>query len=390
MTDNRKLRVFLCHSSQDKPIVRELYQRLLAEGWIDPWLDEEKLLPGHNWDLEIEKAVEAADAVVIFLSNNSVTKDGYVQRELRFVLNIADEKPEGTVFVIPLRIEDCAIPRKLRDWQYVDYFPNDHQETVYPRIIESFRLRATILGISCSESILESKPVTEVSEIIKTTNHQNKLRILLVDDQEVIVLGLKTLLERHLQFEIVGCADSARDAIEQVIKLKPDVVVMDIRLPPGVSGIEACEEITARFPAIKVVMLTSYAEDELLFSAIRAGASGYVLKQIGSDDLVRDLEAIGRGESLLDPVMTQRIFQDIRRTTSDEEKSAFVRLSEQEKRVLLLVSDGKTNREIAKMLFLGDGTVRKYVNSIISKLGVCNRAEAATYAVKHRLRNFVS
>ena len=99
MTPDRKLRVFLCHASQDKPIVRELYQRLLAEGWIDPWLDEEKLLPGQNWDLEIEKAVESADAVIVCLSNNSVTKAGYIQKELRKILDVADEKPEGEIFI---------------------------------------------------------------------------------------------------------------------------------------------------------------------------------------------------------------------------------------------------------------------------------------------------
>lgn len=118
MTETRKLRVFLCHSSQDKPVVRELYQRLNAEGWIDPWLDEEKLLPGQNWDMEIEKAVETADAVILCLSNKSVTKEGYVQRELKFVLDIALEKPEEAIFIIPLRLEDCNPPRRLRLWQY--------------------------------------------------------------------------------------------------------------------------------------------------------------------------------------------------------------------------------------------------------------------------------
>ena len=118
MTETRKLRVFLCHSSQDKPVVRELYQRLNAEGWIDPWLDEEKLLPGQNWDMEIEKAVETADAVILCLSNKSVTKEGYVQRELKFVLDIALEKPEEAIFIIPLRLEDCNPPRRFRLWQY--------------------------------------------------------------------------------------------------------------------------------------------------------------------------------------------------------------------------------------------------------------------------------
>jgi two-component system, NarL family, response regulator DevR len=195
-----------------------------------------------------------------------------------------------------------------------------------------------------------------------------KQRILLVDDHEVVRLGLKALLERHPSFEVVAEAGTAREAVERVEDFSPDVVVMDIRLPGG-SGIEACEEIASRFPSSKVIMLTSYAEDEMLFSAIRAGASGYVLKQIGGEDLVRAIEAVGRGEALLDPVVTQRIFQ--------------------EKHVLLLVSEGKTNREIAKALFLGEGTVRNYVSSILSKLGVSNRAEAAAYAVEHNLKDYL-
>jgi two-component system response regulator DevR len=216
-----------------------------------------------------------------------------------------------------------------------------------------------------------------------------KQRIVLVDDHEVVRLGLKALLERHPHFEVVGEAGSAREAIEQVEALEPDVVVMDIRLP-GVSGIEACEEIVNRHPDTKVIMLTSYAEDEMLFSAIRAGASGYILKQIGSDDLIKALEAVGRGEALLDPAVTQRVFQEVRRAVKEEEASAFAHLSQQEKHVLLLVSEGKTNREIAKSLFLGEGTVRNYVSSILSKLGVNNRAEAAAYAVEHNLREYIS
>ncbi|MGD0612585.1 MAG: response regulator transcription factor [Anaerolineales bacterium] len=216
-----------------------------------------------------------------------------------------------------------------------------------------------------------------------------KQRILLVDDHEVVRLGLKSLLERHSQFDVVGEASTAREAIEMVGNSHPDVVVMDIRLP-GTSGIEACEEITGRYPETKVIMLTSYAEDEMLFSAIRAGASGYILKQIGGEDLVRALEAVGRGEAMLDPTVTQRVFQEVRRAVKEEEASAFAHLSQQEKHVLLLVSEGKTNREIAKALFLGEGTVRNYVSSILSKLGVNNRAEAAAYAVEHNLREYIS
>ncbi|KAF0151103.1 MAG: putative NarL family two-component system response regulator, partial [Ignavibacteria bacterium] len=208
-----------------------------------------------------------------------------------------------------------------------------------------------------------------------------KQRIIIVDDHEVVRLGLKSLLERHPHFEVIGEAGTAKEALEQVERLLPDVVLMDIRLP-GTSGIEACEEITKNFPEIRVIMLTSYAEDDMLFSAIRAGASGYVLKQIGAEDLMRAIEAVGRGEALLDPAVTQRVFQEVRRAVKEEEASAFSTLSQQEKHVLLLVSEGRTNREIAKALFLGEGTVRNYVSSILSKLGVSNRAEAAAYAVE--------
>jgi DNA-binding NarL/FixJ family response regulator len=215
-----------------------------------------------------------------------------------------------------------------------------------------------------------------------------KQRIVLVDDHEVVRLGIKALLERHPHFEVVGEASTAKEALEQVERLLPDVVLMDIRLP-GSSGIEATEEITNTFPEIKVIMLTSYAEDDMLFSAIRAGASGYVLKQIGADDLIKAIEAVGRGEALLDPAVTQRVFQEVRRAVKEEEASAFVNLSTQERHVLLLVSEGRTNREIAKSLFLGEGTVRNYVSSILSKLGVSNRAEAAAFAVEHSLRDYL-
>ena len=216
----------------------------------------------------------------------------------------------------------------------------------------------------------------------------SKQRILLVDDHEVVRLGLKALLEHQPNFEVVGEAGTAKEAIEQVDRLHPDIVLMDVRLP-GTSGIEACEEITNKYSNIRVVMLTSYAEDEMLFSAIRAGASGYVLKQIGGGELISSLNAVGRGEASLDPAVTQRVFQEVRKAVKDEESSAFANLSQQEKHVLLLVSEGKTNREIAKSLFLGEGTVRNYVSSILSKLGVSNRAKAAAYAVEHNLREYL-
>lgn len=216
----------------------------------------------------------------------------------------------------------------------------------------------------------------------------SKQRLLLVDDHEVVRLGLKALLEHHPHLEVVGEAANSKETLEKIETLKPDIVLLDIRLP-GISGIEVCEEITQKYPDVRVIILTSYAEDEMLFSAIRAGASGYVLKQIGGDDLIRAIEAVGRGEALLDPAVTRRVFQEVRRAVKEEEASAFVNLSQQEKHVLQLVSEGKTNREIAKALYLGEGTVRNYVSSILSKLGVSNRAEAAAYAVEHSLREYL-
>jgi len=215
------------------------------------------------------------------------------------------------------------------------------------------------------------------------------LRIIIVDDHEVVRLGLKALLDRHPDFTVVDEAGTVKEAIQKVEAHQPEVVVMDIRLPGG-SGIEACREITQRLPGTKVIMLTSYAEDEMLFEAIAAGAAGYVLKQIGGDDLVRAIEAVGRGEALLDPALTQRVFERVREAQRKDEKSAFSDLTEQEVRVLALLAEGKTNREIAQMLYLGEGTVRNYVSSILGKLGVANRAEAAAYAVQHKIKTFQS
>ncbi|NIS81541.1 MAG: response regulator [Anaerolineales bacterium] len=213
-------------------------------------------------------------------------------------------------------------------------------------------------------------------------------RILVVDDHEVVRLGLRALLDEHPNFEVVAEAATAREAIDKTKAHKPNVVVMDIRLKGG-SGIEACQEITSTLPDVNVIMLTSYAEDEMLFSAIRAGAAGYVLKQIGGDDLVRAIEAVGRGEALLDPAVTQRVFQEVRKAAREEEASAFAELTQQEMHVLQLVSEGRTNRQIAEMLYLGEGTVRNYVSSILSKLNVRNRAEAAAYAVEHNLKDYL-
>jgi len=210
----------------------------------------------------------------------------------------------------------------------------------------------------------------------------------LIEDHEVVRLGLKSLIERHPGYEVVAEASAAHEAIQKAIAHEPDIVLMDIRLVGG-SGIEACEEITNKLPGTKVIMLTSYAEDEMLFSAIRAGAIGYVLKQISSDALINTIEAASRGEAMLDPTLTQRIFTEVRRAIQQEEVAAFTDLTPQEMQVLAAIVEGKTNREIASALFLSEGTVRNYVSSILSKLSVANRAEAAAYAVQHHLKDYL-
>lgn len=210
------------------------------------------------------------------------------------------------------------------------------------------------------------------------------LKILLVDDHEVVRLGLKALLSNYPKFEVVSEASNAEEAIRRANEYKPDVVVMDIRLP-GKSGIEATREISKTLPDTKVIILTSYAEDELLFDAIDAGAYGYVLKQIGSDDLVHALEAIGRGDALLDPTLTQKVFKRVRIASRKATEEAFASLTDQEVRILALIADGKTNKEIASVIFLSEKTVRNYVSSILSKLSVKTRAEAAVYAVKNNI-----
>lgn len=149
--NNKKLKVFLCHSSHDKQTARGLFEKFSSTNWIDAWFDEEKLLPGQDWEYEIEKALDITDVVIVLLSRDSVTKEGYVQRELRFIIDIALEKPEGAIFILPVRLEDCEPPRKLRTYQYADYFPTDQRERVFRRILASLQMRAAGLGIPSTD-----------------------------------------------------------------------------------------------------------------------------------------------------------------------------------------------------------------------------------------------
>lgn len=215
------------------------------------------------------------------------------------------------------------------------------------------------------------------------------IHVLIVDDHEVVRMGLKALLQQHAHLQVVAEAGSGEEAVQKALAFHPDVVVMDVRMP-GMSGVDACRQIIQQLPGVRVVMLTSFAEDELLFSAIRAGASGYVLKRIGSSDLVRTIESVYRGEAALDPSMTAAVFKQMAQSENNREASVFADLSEQEMRVLALIADGLTNREIAGRLFLGEGTVRNYVSNLLSKLNLSNRAEAAAFAVQHHAKEHLN
>jgi two-component system response regulator DevR len=211
-----------------------------------------------------------------------------------------------------------------------------------------------------------------------------KTRILLVDDHDIVRLGLMTLLNDQPDMEVIGEASTAGEAVKAAEKLQPDVVLMDIRLP-GEGGIEATSQVTRRVPTCKVVMLTSFADDELVMRAIRAGAVGYVLKQVGNEELLRAIRAAARGEALLDPSTTARLLTRVREAERKAEEDAFRDLSDREMDVLIHLAKGKTNADIGKLLNLSEKTVGNYVSNMFEKLHMNNRIELAAYAYEHHL-----
>lgn len=214
------------------------------------------------------------------------------------------------------------------------------------------------------------------------------IRILIADDHSVVRAGLRALLERQGNFRVIAEANTGEEAIQIAREQQPDIAVLDIRMP-GISGIEACRQIVESVSGCRVIMLTSYAEDELLMAAIQAGAAGYVLKRIGDNELVQAVERVSRGEGMLDPAMTASVFAEVRKANQAQQAAAFADLTPQEMAVLAQVAQGLTNRQIAVKLYLGEGTVRNYVSSVLSKIGASNRAEAAAYAVKNNISEFV-
>jgi len=211
-----------------------------------------------------------------------------------------------------------------------------------------------------------------------------KTRILLVDDHDIVRLGLMTLLNDQPDMEVIGEASTAAEAVKAVEKLSPDVVLMDIRLP-GEGGIEATRQVTERFPKSKVVMLTSFADDELVMRAINAGAVGYVLKQVGNEELIRAIQAASRGEAVLDSSTTARLLTRVRAAERKAEEDAFRNIADREMDVLLHLAKGKTNAEIGKLLNLSEKTVGNYISNMFEKLHLNNRIELAAYAYEHHL-----
>jgi DNA-binding NarL/FixJ family response regulator len=205
------------------------------------------------------------------------------------------------------------------------------------------------------------------------------IRVFLLDDHEVVRRGLADLLELESDLEVVGEAGSAADARVRIPATRPDVAVLDVRLPDG-TGVEVCRDIREENPDVKCLMLTSYSDDEALFDAIMAGASGYVLKDIRGNDLVEAIRQVASGKSLLDPSLTQRVLERLR--NGDKEDPRIAGLSDQEKRILELIGEGLTNRQIGEQMHLAEKTVKNYVSSLLAKLGMERRTQAAAYVAR--------
>lgn len=213
-----------------------------------------------------------------------------------------------------------------------------------------------------------------------TTPQPDPIRVFLLDDHEVVREGLRRLLERDGDIEIVGESGLAQEAARRIPALRPDVAVLDARLPDG-SGIEVCREVRAKVPEVKALILTSFEDDDALFAAIMAGAAGYVLKQVRGSDLLETVRRVAAGQSTLDPQVTARVLERIRNPPVED--PALAGLTDQERTLLRLIGEGLTNRQIGEQMYLAEKTVKNYVSVLLSKLGLERRTQAAVFAVKH-------
>jgi DNA-binding NarL/FixJ family response regulator len=210
------------------------------------------------------------------------------------------------------------------------------------------------------------------------------IRLLIVDDHEVLRMGLRTLFHESGGIDVVGESGTMAQAVSEALKLKPDVVLMDVRLPDG-SGVDACRQIRAQRPGTRVLFLTSYADDDAVLATILAGADGFLLKEVGSGELLKSVRSVAAGRSILDPAVTQRVLARVKTlsTAGDAKTPSGDDLSPQERRVLALVAEGKTNKEIATALNLSDKTVGNYLGNVFQKLQITRRAQAAAYFTRH-------
>ncbi len=210
------------------------------------------------------------------------------------------------------------------------------------------------------------------------------IRVFLLDDHEIVRRGLRELLEAEGDIEVVGEAGTAEEAVGRIPATRPDVAVLDVRLPDG-SGVEVCRDVRSVRPELACIMLTSYADDEALFEAIMAGASGYVLKQVRGSELVDAIRHVAAGDSLLDPALTSKVLERLRKGADEDERLRG--LTDQERKILGHLADGLTNRQIADEMFLAEKTVKNYVSNLLSKMGMSRRTEAAVYAARLAERN---
>jgi two-component system, NarL family, response regulator DevR len=205
------------------------------------------------------------------------------------------------------------------------------------------------------------------------------IRVFLLDDHEIVRRGVRDLLEIEDDLEVVGEAGTAQEALARVPATRPDVAILDVQLPDG-DGIEVCRELRSQNPELHCLMLTSFADDEALFSAVMAGAAGYVLKQVRGNDLVEGIRRVAAGESLLDPASTARVLERLRRKPEEADELAV--LSPQERRIFELIGEGMTNRQIGQQMYLAEKKVKNYVSNVLSKLGMSRRTQAAAHAAR--------
>jgi DNA-binding NarL/FixJ family response regulator len=205
------------------------------------------------------------------------------------------------------------------------------------------------------------------------------VRVFLLDDHDIVRGGLTRLFERESDIEVVGEAATAEEGLSRIPPTRPDVALLDVRLPDG-DGVTVCREIRSRHPEIYCLMLTSFSDDEALFDAIMAGASGFILKQVKSEEIVQAVRFVAKGQSLLDPAVTGRVLERLRKGPEEDERLA--RLSPQERNILELIADGLTNRQIAEEIHLAEKTVKNYVSNLLTKLGMERRTQAAVYAAR--------